>query len=165
MIYGIWAEDKQGLIGNQGKLPWHIPSELQHFKRTTMGQAILMGRKTFEGMNKRVLPGRTNLILTHDQDYASDNPAVLILHSKEEVLNWYKNQDKDLFVTGGSSILALFEPDMEILYRTIVQEKFTGDAYFPAHFDFQQFKEIANVHQAQDDKTPYAYDIKKYQRI
>lgn len=68
-IIGIWAQTENGIIGKDQVMPWHLPAELQHFKETTMGQAILMGRVTFDGMKKRVLPGRTSIILTQDQAY------------------------------------------------------------------------------------------------
>lgn len=124
MIIGIWAEDEQGLIGQNEKMPWHLPAEQQHFKKTTMGQAILMGRKTFDGMQKRVLPGRISIVLTRDQNYRSTDEHVLIMHSLEEVLKWYRNQEKDLFITGGAEILALFEKELEILYRTLYMVSF-----------------------------------------
>ncbi len=107
-IIGIWAQTENGIIGKDQVMPWHLPAELQHFKETTMGQAILMGRVTFDGMKKRVLPGRTSIILTQDQAYDSENDAVLVMHSKEEVLEWYQNQEKNLYIIGGSQILRLF---------------------------------------------------------
>ena len=79
-IIGIWAQTENGIIGKDQVMPWHLPAELQHFKETTMGQAILMGRVTFDGMNKRVLPGRTSIILTQDQAYDPENDAVLVMH-------------------------------------------------------------------------------------
>ena len=56
-LVAIWAEDENRLIGSNQKMPWHLPKELQHFKKTTMGEAILMGRVTFDGMKRRLLPG------------------------------------------------------------------------------------------------------------
>ncbi|MBM9832413.1 dihydrofolate reductase, partial [Enterococcus faecalis] len=100
----IWAEDQNQLIGKEMGLPWSLPADLQHFKQTTMGHNILMGRKTFDGMGKRVLPGRTSIILTRDRDYRMDHPNVLVFHSIEEVLDWYLQQDKNLYITGGAEI-------------------------------------------------------------
>ena len=68
-LIAIWAEDDNHLIGVNERLPWRLPKELQHFKETTMGQALLMGRVTFDGMNRRILPGRETLILTRDSDF------------------------------------------------------------------------------------------------
>ena len=77
-IIGIWAQTENGIIGKDQVMPWHLPAELQHFKETTMGQAILMGRVTFDGMKKRVLPGRTSIILTQDQAY---DPEMMLYSS------------------------------------------------------------------------------------
>ena len=112
-IIGIWAQTENGIIGKDQVMPWHLPAELQHFKETTMGQAILMGRVTFDGMKKRVLPGRTSIILTQDQAYDPENDTVLLMHSKEEVLDWYRNKDKNLYIIGGSQILRIFSDQLE----------------------------------------------------
>ncbi len=165
MIYGIWAEDKNGLIGKENRLPWHLPAELQHFKQTTMNQAILMGRKTFEGMKRRVLPGRLTIVLTHDLNLRIESPQVLVLHSLDEVLRWYETQEKALFVIGGAEVLQLFEPYLEQLYRTIVQAEFDGDAYFPPNFDFSKFQEQSSEFHEKDEKNSYAFIIKKYKRV
>jgi dihydrofolate reductase len=165
MIIGIWAEDEQGLIGQDGHLPWKLPAELAHFKATTMNQAILMGRKTFDSMHKRVLPGRTSIVLTRESTYQAENDKVLVLHSKEEVLDWYKNQDKILFVIGGAEILSLFELEFDALYQTIVHSEFVGDAYFPKTFDLSNFQlESENFHE-QDEKNAHAFTIKKYKKV
>ena len=81
-------------------MPWHLPSELQHFKQTTTGHAILMGRVTYEGLNKRVLPNRTNIILSRDDKYDVENEKVLLKTSVEDVLDWYKDQDQSLLSVG-----------------------------------------------------------------
>ncbi|PCR99456.1 dihydrofolate reductase [Lactococcus fujiensis] len=164
MIYGIWAEDEHGLIGRDGKLPWRLPKELQHFKQVTMNQVLLMGRKTFDGMNKRILPGRQSIVLTHDLNYEKENKNLLVFHSKEEVLEWYKQQDKTLFITGGAEMFRLFEKDMDGFYRTLVHGTFVGDAYFPEAFDFQTFHAVAEEDFGVDEKNAYAFTIKRYVR-
>ena len=98
-VIGIWAQTKNGVIGKDQVMPWHLPAELQHFKQTTTGHAILMGRVTYEGLNKRVLPNRTNIILSRDDKYDVENETVLLKTSVEDVLNWYKSQDLSLFLT------------------------------------------------------------------
>ena len=130
-IIGIWAQTENGIIGKDQVMPWHLPAELQHFKETTMGQAILMGRVTFDGMKKRVLPGRTSIILTQDQAYDPENDAVLVMHSKEEVLEWYQKQEKNLYVIGGSQILRLFSDQLEELIQTMIHATIDGDTLAP----------------------------------
>ena len=79
-IAAIWAQDQNGLIGKNQSLPWHLPAELKHFKEITTGHAILMGRVTFDGMHRRVLPNRKTLILTRDRDYQIEDERVLVFH-------------------------------------------------------------------------------------
>ena len=67
-IVAIWAQDEEGVIGKDNRLPWHLPAELQHFKETTLNHAILMGRVTFDGMGRRLLPKRETLILTRNPE-------------------------------------------------------------------------------------------------
>ncbi|GAX47596.1 dihydrofolate reductase [Pseudolactococcus reticulitermitis] len=167
MIAGIWAEDAQGLIGSNGVLPWFLPSELQHFKQTTMGQVILMGRKTFEGMHKRVLPGRTTIVMTRDETYQVDNDAVLVFHSPSAVLDWYQSQNpetaKNLYVTGGAEMFVAFKDSFDRLYRTIIAGTFAGDTYFPKVLAFDRFTEVSSVKHPADDKNDYAFTVKRYE--
>jgi dihydrofolate reductase len=167
MIAGIWAEDEQGLIGRNDTLPWSLPGELQHFKKTTMGQAILMGRKTFDGMHQRVLPGRTTIVLTRDESYQVANETVLIFHSPEEVMAWYQSQKpdtaKDLYIIGGAEMFVAFNGAFERLYRTIVAGKFEGDTYFPQVIQFENFAEISSLTHPADEKNDYAFTVKTYE--
>ena len=71
-IVAIWAQDEEGVIGKGNRLPWHLPAELQHFKETTLNHAILMGRVTFDGMGRRLLPKRETLILTRNPEEKID---------------------------------------------------------------------------------------------
>lgn len=168
MIAGIWAEDEYGLMGANGVLPWHLPADLQHFKETTMGQAILMGRKTFEGMNRRVLPGRTTLVLTRDKTYEVANDAVLVMTSPEAVLNWYHAQAaesaKALFITGGAEMFLAFRDELEVLFRTIIAATFEGDTYFPRTFSFDAYDEVASVSYPADAKNDYGFTVKRYEK-
>ena len=101
-LIAIWAEARNHVIGKNHTMPWHLPAELAHFKKTTMGSAILMGRVTFDGMNRRCLPGRETLILTRDEDF--DCEGVTTVTSVEEALAWFEQQDKDLYIAGGAGV-------------------------------------------------------------
>ena len=89
-IVAIWAQDEKGVIGKEDRLPWHLPAELKHFKETTLNHAILMGRVTFDGMGRRLLPGRETLILTRDKDF--DCEGVTTVTSVEEALAWLNSK-------------------------------------------------------------------------
>lgn len=155
-ISAIWAEDSRGLIGKEGKLPWHLPKDLAHFKQTTSDQAILMGRVTFEGMGSRPLPNRLNLVLSRDKTFQAE--GVTVCHSVEQVLAWFKQQDKNLYIAGGSEIYRLFEPYYDQLIRTKVAGEFTGDTYFPK-LDLSAFEPISNQFYAKDEKNAYDFDV------
>ena len=75
-IVAIWAQDEKGVIGKEDRLPWHLPAELKHFKETTLNHAILMGRVTFDGMGRRLLPKREILILTRNSDEKMDGVSI-----------------------------------------------------------------------------------------
>ena len=124
-----------------------------------MGQAILMGRVTFDGMKKRVLPGRTSIILTQDQAYDPENDTVLLMHSKEEVLDWYRNQDKNLYIIGGSQILRLFSDQLEELIHATID----GDALAPK-FEESHYERVRQVPHLKDEKNPYDFTVNYYKR-
>ncbi|TWS95547.1 dihydrofolate reductase [Streptococcus sp. sy018] len=155
-ISAIWAEDNKGLIGKEGRLPWHLPKDLAHFKAITSGQAILMGRVTFEGLGGRPLPNRTNLILSRDKTFQAQ--GVQILHSVEEVLEWFDKQDKNLYIAGGSEIYRLFEPYYDRLIVTKVDGEFDGDTYFPK-LDLTTFEQVSDVFYEKDEKNAYDFHV------
>lgn len=162
-IVAIWAQDKSGIIGKNNCLPWHLPKDLKHFKETTLNQAILMGRVTFEGMNKHLLPNRETLILTTQSDYQVDGATVVT--SVEEVLTWYKAQDKDLYVVGGSQIYKLFEPYVDKLIITQVQADVDDDTYFPRDFDFSKFLLVSSEDYEKDEQNKFDFVVEHYERV
>lgn len=162
-LVAIWAQDKSGIIGKDNHLPWHLPKDLKHFKETTLNQAILMGRVTFGGMNKRLLPNREILILTTQSDYQVYGATVVT--SVEEVLDWFKNQDKTLYIVGGSQVYKLFEPYVDELVITQVQAEVDGDTYFPKDFDFSNFSLISSTVYEKDNQNEFNFMVERYERI
>lgn len=162
-IVAIWAQDKSGIIGKSNKLPWHLPKDLKHFKETTLNQAILMGRVTFEGMNKRLLPNRETLILTTQSDYQVEGATVVT--SVKEVLTWYTNQDKPLYIVGGSQVYKLFEPYVDELVVTQVQTEVDGDTYFPRDFDFSRFSLVSSEFYEKVEQNKFDFTIEHYVRV
>ncbi len=103
MIKAIWAWTEERLIGKDDKMPWNLPEEFKHFKDTTMGHALLMGRTTFLGLPGK-LPGREHIILSPTDDVPG---ADRIIHNEEELMELfkeYKDTDEILFIAGGKSI-------------------------------------------------------------
>jgi dihydrofolate reductase len=128
----IAAMTREGVIGNHNTLPWHIPEELQYFKKMTLGKPIIMGRKTFESMNCKPLPKRKNIILTKStfaKDFDSFENCIVV-HSINEALS-AAQESEEVMVIGGAKIYEAFLPLASRLYLTFIEAKYQGDTYFP----------------------------------
>ncbi|MBS4761671.1 dihydrofolate reductase [Carnobacteriaceae bacterium zg-ZUI252] len=159
MICMIWAQDKNGLIGKGGMLPWHLPNDLRFFKETTLNQTIVMGRTTFEGMNKRVLPNRQTIVLTRNHDYVADN--VDVVHDIQDILTLAKT--KDVYIVGGAQLYEQFAPYADVLIQTVIDATFEGDTYFP-NISFDAFVLESEQQGVVDEKNRYPHTFKKYSR-
>lgn len=126
MISIIVAMDLNNVIGKDNGLIWHIPGDLKNFKKITTGYPIVMGRKTFESIG-RPLPNRKNIILTKNVDYNINGCD--IYNSIDQILKF--SEDKEVFIIGGAEIYKLFLPYTDIIYMTLVHDKFDGDTFFP----------------------------------
>lgn len=161
MISFIWAQDKNGLIGNRQKLPWRLPADLKYYKETTMGHPIVMGRKTFESIGKP-LPGRTNIILTRDEHYHVE--GCLVFNHKKDVITWAEQHQSEIFIVGGSEIYSLFMDEVDRLYVTWIDDTFEGDTYFP-RVNWSNWKMTFRKKGLKDDQNPYEYEFQLYERI
>jgi dihydrofolate reductase len=155
----IAAMDRNRLIGNENQLPWHLPADLAHFKRVTMGKPIIMGRKTYESIG-RPLPGRTNIVLTRSSDFNAE--GVLTANTLEQALNHVSAED-EVMIIGGSTIYELTLPRADRLYLTYVEGSFEGDAWFP-DFDLEQWLIVASEEHSADQKNSSAYRFVTYAR-
>lgn len=155
-IIAIWAEDENGVIGANGTLPWYLPKELQHFKNTTLNHAILMGRVTFEGMKRRLLPNRQTLVLTSDESYHVD--GALTMTSLEKTLEWYHAQENNLYVIGGQKVLQTFDGHFNKIIKTVVHHQFDGDTYRP-ELDLSPFVEEDCFFYERDNQNPYDFTV------
>jgi dihydrofolate reductase len=155
----IWAMGNNQVIGINNKLPWHLPAELAYFKKVTTGHPIIMGRRTFESIG-RPLPGRTNVVLTRDQAFIAE--GVVVVHSAEEVLEQYGRAGA--FVIGGTQVYRQFLPNAERLYITMIEQDFEGDEYFP-EIDWSEWRLVDEHMGLQDEKNPYVYSFKVYDRV
>lgn len=125
MIKAIVAMAENRVIGNAGTIPWHLPEDFKFFKATTMGHAILMGRKTYESIGK-ALPGRENIVLSRTMPETS---GVTVIRSVEEIQE--PSDGRHLFVIGGEEIYHLLLPKVQELYVTKVPRIIDGDTRFP----------------------------------
>jgi dihydrofolate reductase len=153
----VVAMDEKGGIAWQGQLPWHLPTELKLFKRTTLGHHLLMGRKTFETIGKP-LPGRTTIVITRQQDYASYAPeGCLVVHSLEEGLILARSKgETEVFVCGGREIYAQALPLADRMYLTTIHTVVPTDMNFPA-FKPEEWLETSRLFIPADDKNPFAF--------
>ncbi|HEL2001581.1 TPA: dihydrofolate reductase [Streptococcus suis] len=163
-IVAIWAQDEDGLIGKGDRLPWSLPADLAHFKETTTGHTIVMGRVTFDGIGKRALPNRHTIVLTTDNSYQMESDRVTILNSIDQVLDWYQQQNGTLFVLGGSKIFTAFAPYIEELIVTDIHGQFEGDVFFPKNFPMDQFCLKNSKFRPKDEENAFDFTIKTYER-
>lgn len=161
MLAAIWAQDENGLIGKEDRLPWRLPNDLKFFKQMTEANTLVMGRKTFEGMGSRPLPNRQTIVLTRDSSYTAE--GVHVMHSVEEVLALEKETDGIFFIAGGSAVYQEFLPFCTILYRTVIYHVFDGDAYFPP-VDWSDWSLINTSQGEIDEKNRYPHQFETYQR-
>ena len=124
----IVAMAENQVIGINNQMPWHLSADLKRFREITMGKPILMGRRTHASIG-RALPGRTNIVLTHDR--AFDATGCVIAHSFEASLEAAGDAD-ELMIIGGSALYEAFLPDAQRLYLTLIHRSFEGDTVFPA---------------------------------
>ncbi|WP_165005878.1 MULTISPECIES: dihydrofolate reductase [unclassified Enterococcus] len=161
MLAAIWAQDENGLIGKEDRLPWRLPNDLKFFKQMTESNILVMGRKTFEGMGGRPLPNRQTIVLTRDPDYQAE--GVTVMHSVEEVAAFEKETDGIIFIAGGSAIYKEFLPLCTVLYRTVIHHTFDGDTYFPP-VDWSEWSLINQSQGEVDENNLYAHQFETYQR-
>ena len=136
IISAVVAFNKQRVIGKKNSLPWHIPEDLEHFRNITLNKPIIMGRKTFESIN-RVLPNRRNIVLTKQKDWSYNN--VEIYSSIDEVLKDNINE-KELCIIGGGEIFRQTFGIINKMYLTIVDFHVeNADVFFP-DYDISQWK-------------------------
>lgn len=129
-LHLIYARAANGVIGKDGTMPWHLPEDLAHFKRTTLGCPVIMGRKTWDSLPAkfRPLPGRLNVVVTRQAAWRADGAAVA--HSLPEAMVLCAAA-ADVWVIGGAEIYALALPLAHSVVVTEIEAAFEGDAYAP----------------------------------
>ena len=155
MIHAIVAIDENGAIGRQGDLLCHLPADMRHFKEVTMGNSIIMGRKTFESFPRRPLPGRQNIVITRDPKWAY--PGVTVTHNLDEAIA--AAQTDTVFIIGGAQIYELAMPRVEVLHLTRIHARWaSADVFFPK-LDMNQWQEVSREHHVSDHRNAYEFDF------
>lgn len=161
----IVAAAENGVIGRGGDLPWHLSADLQRFKRTTMGSAILMGRKTWESIG-RPLPGRTSIVLTRQTDYDPGHAEVRVVQNLDDALALARNLEDcqdEAFVIGGANIYEMSLPRAERLLLTRVHSDLDGDVWFP-DVDWEAWQLLDEQSHEADDRNDYPHTYQTWQR-
>ncbi|MEG1969746.1 MAG: dihydrofolate reductase [Burkholderiaceae bacterium] len=155
----IVARARNSVIGHQGRMPWHLPEDLAHFKRTTLGKPIIMGRKTWESIG-RPLPGRRNIVVTRNPAYLAPGAelATSLAAAYARVA-----AEPEVFVIGGGELYAQAMANASRLYLTEIAADFDGDAHFPTP-DPAHWHETAREHHASTASRPWSFDFITYER-
>jgi dihydrofolate reductase len=157
----IVAASENNVIGVNNHLPWHLPVDMKYFKDTTMGKPIVMGRKSFEELG-RVLPGRPNIMITRQPEYAAE--GLYVVPSLEAGIEKAKTfGTEEIFITGGGEIFKIALPIIDRLYLTRVHAEVSGDTYFP-EFDPTGWKLVKNDRHEKDEKHAYALTFQVWER-
>jgi dihydrofolate reductase len=156
----IWAQARGGVIGKGGVLPWHLPEDLAHFKRTTLGAPVLMGRRTWDSVPPRFrpLPGRQNIVITRDANWRA--PGAERAGTLEEALALCAGA-QTVWVTGGAEIFRLAIPRADVAVITEIDAEFEGDVHAPALGD--GWKETGCERHVSQTGTPFR--IVTYERV
>jgi dihydrofolate reductase len=158
----IVAVSSNGVIGRDGDLPWRLPRDLRHFKATTMGHHLIVGRRTWHEVG-RPLPGRTMVVVTRDRDFAA--PGATVVHSLDEALTAAAADDEP-FIGGGAHIYraALEEDVVDRIYVTRVHGEVAGDTFFPP-VDWQQWRLVSEEHHPADERNEFALTFEIWDRV
>lgn len=147
-------------IGKNNDLLWHISDDLKHFKKITSGHPVIMGKKTYESLPIKPLPGRENIVLT---DVAGEIiPGCTMVYSIPQILEHCKNKE-ECFVIGGGSVYNQFMPFAETLYITWVHKTFEADVFFPDISEREWEKVEIENHHCQENN--FYYSFVTYKRI
>lgn len=155
MISIIVAVSEDWGIGKDNELLWHISEDLKRFKRLTTGNTVVMGKKTWESLPRRPLPGRKNIVLTDNSKEIIENAVTC--YSIEDALSKC-TPDEEIFIIGGGSIYRQFMPLADRLYITHVHKKAPADIYFP-EIDLNTWKVTEEEEFVSDEGIPYTYTV------
>jgi dihydrofolate reductase len=164
IISMIAAVSENNVIGKDNNLVWNLPEDMKYFMNTTKGHHVLTGRKNYESipLKYRPLRDRTNIIVTHQEDYKCE--GAIVVHSIEEGIQIaYENGEEELFIIGGGEIYSQALPRADKLYITEVKGTFFGDTYFP-EFNINDWQEISRIANPSDALHMFAFEFVIYQR-
>jgi dihydrofolate reductase len=155
----IAAIAENGIIGRDNRLPWHMPADLAHFKRLTMGKPIIMGRRTWESL-PGLLPHRTHIVVTRDPAYEARGGFVV--RSLRQAIDFAGDAD-EMLVVGGAMLYAEALPLASRLYLTYIHHRVDGDTLFPC-FAASEWRESHREYHEPDERNPLPYSFVTLER-
>lgn len=158
----IVAASTNNVIGANNGLPWNLPVDMRFFKNTTWGLPVIMGRKTFESMDNIALPGRTNIVITRQEDWTAEG-AVVVSNFKDAVFVAKEADTREVFVIGGGEIFKETIKKADRIYLTRVHTIVDGDVFFP-ELDEKKWKLKSNRDCFIDDKHQFNYSFQLWEK-
>lgn len=158
----IVAAADNNAIGMNGQLLWHLPRDLSYFKNKTWGMVVIMGRKTYEAVNKP-LPGRVNIVITRNTSWRGE-AAIVVPTLEAAIKEASKTNCRELFIIGGGEIYRQGMNIADRIYMTRVHGEFEADTYFP-DIDNSQWELVDSIPSVVDEKHAYAMDFETWERI
>lgn len=165
IISSIAAVAENSAIGLNNGLPWRLPNDLKFYKYTTWGLPVIMGRHSFESLDKKCLPGRYNIVLTSQPDLQSANGAELwTAATTEKALELAAATDcKEIFITGGAKVYAAFMNQTDRIYLTRVHARPEADTFFPEP-DWNEWNLVRSKRFEADEQHAFAYTFETWER-
>jgi dihydrofolate reductase len=163
----VAAVAENGVIGRDGDMPWRLPGDLKHFKALTLGKPVIMGRRTFDSIGRKPLPGRPNIVMTRDKNFRANGVAVVA--DLEEALRLAEKEAArlsvdEIAVIGGSTLYAEALPRADRLYLTEVHAKPEGTVRFP-DFDRSAWREVSREGPQREPGEAHTYTFVTLERI
>ncbi|WP_339143843.1 MULTISPECIES: type 3 dihydrofolate reductase [Pseudoalteromonas] len=153
VISMIAAMANNRVIGKDNDMPWHLPADLQHFKKVTLGKPVIMGRKTFESIG-RPLPGRRNIVISRNLDYTKE--GIEVVTSPEAALSAVEDSD-EIMIIGGGHIYDIFLPYAQRLYLTFIDLEVDGDTQFPDYEQVAEWEVLETECNEPDERNNHSY--------
>jgi len=156
----IVAVARNGVIGNAGQLPWHIPEDMKWFKEKTLRKPCIMGRKTWESLPRRPLPGRLNIVVSRDPAYNAEGARGALTFDDALVIAAHANPE-EIMVLGGAEVYRAAWPKTDRIYFTRVHRSFDGDTLFPAVIEPEEWAEtiVAECPTSPERGVGYTFSI------
>jgi len=158
MISIIAAIGKNNELGKANELLWKLPNDMKHFKETTTGKTVIMGRKTFQSIG-RPLPNRRNIVVTRDETFAID--GIEVAHSLEEALRLVQDEE-EAFIIGGGELYNQALPFTQRLYITHVDSAFDADTFFPEITS--EWRKVSQEEHGADEAHAFPYSFVVYEK-